>query len=115
LEENIFSRHFVNCIDLKEATAEKLRAGLTRLKPAIRDFFDIWYIRENSDFNFKDKEFLNLLDLKLKQMDYKYTLEENFANLKKQIETDLQPVLAENYDFLFEETYQFILDFKTNK
>jgi len=47
MEENIFDTHYINCIDLKESTAEKLRAALTRRTPAIRDFFDIWYIKYN--------------------------------------------------------------------
>jgi len=54
LEESIFKEHFVNCIDIKESTAEKLRAALTRKNPAIRDFFDIWYIKNNSDFDFNE-------------------------------------------------------------
>lgn len=54
IEENIFDKHYINCIDLKESVAEKLRASLTRTTPAIRDFFDIWYIKNNSDFNFNE-------------------------------------------------------------
>lgn len=34
------------CIDLEEAVAEKVRACLTRKNPAIRDFFDLWYIHD---------------------------------------------------------------------
>ena len=112
LEENIFQTHFINCINLQEALAEKLRAGLTRWVPAIRDFFDIWFIKNNSDFDFEDKEFRKLLEIKLSQVDYKYTLEENFENLKKQVETDLKPVLNNDFSFNFEEIYDFILSFK---
>jgi hypothetical protein len=52
LEENIFQQHFINCINLQEALTEKVRASLTRKEPAIRDFFDIWYVKNNSDFDF---------------------------------------------------------------
>jgi predicted nucleotidyltransferase component of viral defense system len=45
LEESIFAIHTIACIDLKEALAEKIRAALTRKTPAIRDFFDIWYVK----------------------------------------------------------------------
>lgn len=112
LEENIFSDHFINCTDLKESMSEKLRASLTRTTPAIRDFFDIWYVKNNSDFDFFENDFKNLVDIKLKEVDYKYTLEDNFELLKKQIKTDLKPVLNENFDFNFEEIYDFILTFK---
>ncbi|MDD4151840.1 MAG: nucleotidyl transferase AbiEii/AbiGii toxin family protein, partial [Candidatus Gracilibacteria bacterium] len=107
LEENIFQSHFINCINLQEALAEKLRASLTRKEPAIRDFFDIWYVKNNSNFDFENEEFKKLLDIKLKETDYKYTLEENFENLKKQVQTDLKPVLNNDFSFDFEEIYDF--------
>lgn len=112
LEENIFQAHFINCINLQEALAEKLRASLTRTIPAIRDFFDIWYVKQFWNFNFEDKEFKKLLEIKLKEVDYKYTLQENFENLKKQVQTDLKPVLNNDFSFDFEEIYDFILSFK---
>lgn len=112
IEENIFDKHYINCIDLKESVAEKLRAGLTRWVPAIRDFFDIWYVKQFWNFDFEDSEFKNLLEIKLKEANYKYTLEENFENLKKQVETDLKPVLNNDFSFNFEEIYDFILSFK---
>lgn len=112
LEENIFWKHYINCINLHESLAEKLRASLTRTTPAIRDFFDIWYVKINSNFDFYNKEFKKLLEIKLKEVDYKYTLEENFENLNKQIQTDLKPVLNNDFSFNFEEIYHFILSFK---
>ncbi len=112
LEENIFWTHFINCINLTEAMAEKLRASLTRWVPAIRDFFDIWFVKTNSDFDFENEEFNKLLDIKLKEVDYKYTLDSNFENLKKQIITDLKPVLNDDFSFNFMEIYDFILSFK---
>lgn len=112
MEENIFWAHFINCIDLRESISEKLRASLTRTIPAIRDFFDIWYVKQFWNFDFEDKDFKKLLEIKLKEVDYKYTLEENFENLKKQVETDLKPVLNNDFSFDFEEIYKFILSFK---
>jgi len=112
LENPIFNEHYINCIDLRESTAEKLRASLTRATSAIRDYFDIWYIKTNSEFDFEDKEFINLVELKLKEEDFKYTTEGNYDLLVKQIETDLKPVLNEDCDFNFEEIYKFVLGFK---
>jgi hypothetical protein len=100
------------CIDLKESVAEKLRASLTRKTPAIRDFFDIWYIKEYSDFDFRDSNFLSLLDMKLQEVDYTYSLEKNYDFLQKQIQTDLLPVLNTKHEFYFEDIYNFILNFK---
>lgn len=112
LEENIFWIHFINCINLQESLAEKLRASLTRWTPAIRDFFDIWYVKNNSNFDFKNDDFKKLLDIKLREVDFKYTLEDNFENLKKQVQTDLKPVLNNDFSFDFKEIYDFILSFK---
>ena len=112
LEEKYFQIHTIHCINLQESLAEKLRAALTRWTPAIRDFFDIWYIKEHSDFNFKDQKFLDLVDIKLAEQEQKYSLDDHYENLVQQIETDLEPVLYKNFDFNFQEIYTFILTFK---
>jgi len=112
LEENIFNIHHINCIDLKESTAEKLRAALTRWRPAIRDFFDIWFIKNNSDFDFQDKDFRSLVELKLAEVNFQYSLDRNYELLKKQIETDLKPVLNKDFNFDFDEIFEFVLSFK---
>lgn len=111
-EEKIFDTHFINCINIKEALAEKIRASLTRTIPAIRDFFDIWFVKNNNDFDFEDKEFISLVNFKLQEVDYKYTIDESKNLLQDQIKTDLEPVLNENFLFDFEEIYNFILSFK---
>ena len=112
LEDPIFSIHTINCIDLKESVAEKLRASLTRKIPAIRDFFDIWYIKNTSDFNFECQDFINLLNIKLQEVNFNYSFEEEKDSIIKQIETDLKPVLNEDFKFDFEKIYDFILTFK---
>lgn len=50
--------------------------------------------------------------MKLQEVNYEYSLENNYDLLVKQIETDLKPVLNEEFDFNFEEIYKFILTFK---
>ncbi|MCH8518290.1 nucleotidyl transferase AbiEii/AbiGii toxin family protein [Candidatus Gracilibacteria bacterium] len=112
MEENIFGKHYINCIDLKESVAEKLRASLTRTTPAIRDFFDIWYIKNKSDFDFENTDFKNLVHVKLKEVNFEYSLEDNYDLLFRQIQTDLKPVLNDDFSFDFEEIYGFILTFK---
>jgi len=113
-EEQIFNNHTINCIDLKEAVAEKIRAWLTRKTPVIRDFFDIRYIQNNSDFNFKDKELKQLVLQKLKEVNFEYSLDkwDNYNLLQKQVKTDLIPVLNSSFDFDLKTIYDFILTFK---
>ncbi len=112
LEETIFQNHTINCIDLKESVAEKTRASLTRKEPAIRDFFDIRYIKNNTEFDFEDKGFKQLVHKKLEEVDFKYTIDKVYNLLEQQVLTDLNPVLKDNYDFNFPEIYQFILSHK---
>ncbi len=111
-EEPLFWEHTITCIDLRESLAEKMRAALTRDTPAIRDFFDIWYVRQYSAFDFNDMDFRELVHTKLQEVDYSYTLDEHYELLKKQIITDLKPVLSDQYDFDFPGIYNFILTFK---
>lgn len=112
-EEPLFSQdHTISCIDLTESIAEKMRAALTRREPAIRDFFDIWYVRSFSDFDFESDEFRSLLRQKLAEVQYEYTLENNKSLLERQIITDLKPVLTDNYGFDFDTIYTFILSYK---
>ncbi len=113
LEEPIFSQdHTISCIDLTESIAEKMRAALTRREPAIRDFFDIWYVRSFSDFDFESPEFRSLLAHKLAEVQYEYTLEEHKSLLERQIITDLKPVLTSDHGFDFDTIYAFILSYK---
>lgn len=112
-EESIFSQqHMIACIDLTESLAEKMRAALTRKEPAIRDFFDIWYVREFSDFDFENETFRILLREKLEEVGYLYTLDDNRWFLESQIIIDLRPVLTNDYGFDFDAIYKFILSYK---
>jgi hypothetical protein len=45
LEDPIFDQASITCLSLEEMMAEKIRAALTRQFPAIRDFFDIRYVK----------------------------------------------------------------------
>ncbi|MGA3206931.1 MAG: nucleotidyl transferase AbiEii/AbiGii toxin family protein [Syntrophales bacterium] len=82
-------------LSMEEAIAEKLRAALTRLEPAIRDFFDIDYLISQHQFDLKDQHLIQLLDEKLKvpgnpPIDMSLSRKEK---LKTQINTELKPVL----------------------
>jgi predicted nucleotidyltransferase component of viral defense system len=82
-------------LSMKEAIAEKLRAALTRLEPAIRDFFDIDYLASRNKMDFNDRNLFELLAEKLKvpgnpPIDLSPARKEK---LKTQINTELKPVL----------------------
>ena len=91
-------------LSMKEAVAEKLRAALTRLEPAIRDFFDIDYLASQHQLDLADQNLIALLTEKLKvpgnpPIDLTPARKEK---LKIQTNTELKPVLRpvdfENFD-----------------
>lgn len=91
-------------LSMKEAIAEKLRAALTRLEPAIRDFFDIDYLASRNKMDLNDRHLFKLLAKKLKvpgnrPIDLTPARKDK---LKTQINTELKPVLRpsdfENFD-----------------
>jgi len=106
MEENIFVDNTINCMQLDEIVAEKTRASLTRTQPAIRDFFDVWYIKTFTKVDFTSIK--DLLEIKLQEVNYEYTIDGNFDFLSKQIETDLKPVLKKDFDFNLREIFDFI-------
>ncbi|MDP3030078.1 MAG: nucleotidyl transferase AbiEii/AbiGii toxin family protein [Deltaproteobacteria bacterium] len=82
-------------LSMEEAIAEKLRAALTRLEPAIRDFFDIDYLASRNKLELNDQHLFQLLTEKLKvpgnpPIDLSSARKEK---LKTQINTELKPVL----------------------
>ena len=113
--KKVFDERVINCIDIKEALAEKIRACLTIDPSAIRDFFDIRYAKNCSDFDFSDDEFKSLVDEKLKESSYDYHIDENKELLFEQIKKDLNPVLNKHYDFNLNEVIDFIDSFKVVK
>ncbi len=113
MEENIFVEHTITCMEFDEIVAEKTRASLTRTQPAIRDFFDVWYIKNFAKFDFDKVR--DLIEIKLEEADHIYTIDESFDLLEKQIETDLKPVLKKNFEFDLKEIFEFIKQLKTKK
>jgi len=88
----------VQCLTKTEAYAEKLRAALTRTKPAIRDIFDLDYALRNQVIDLSDKQLLDLAKIKLNKPE---PLEIDLSESKKQIlqsqlESQLKPVLRKD-------------------
>jgi predicted nucleotidyltransferase component of viral defense system len=94
------------CMSPEEAYAEKLRAALTRKDPAIRDFYDIDYAITKMNFKWNEEQFLQFVKKKLTlpgNDPLNITLSRK-EMLKRQMETELKPILREK-DF-----QQFDLD-----
>jgi len=105
--EDLISRPSVLSLVTAEAVAEKLKAAVSRQDAAIRDFYDLAHI-DASDFNFLDDDFIQLFKKKLFDEKYQGNFRVNFglseqalADLKRQINTDLIPVLraGDSFDF----------------
>ena len=87
----------VQCLNYVEAMAEKLRAAMTRRDVAIRDYFDVDDAVCKSEFDPQDPTFLDLLKRKL-DISGAATVDisdERVAQLERQLESQLAPVLRE--------------------
>jgi len=87
----------ITCLPYQEAMAEKLRAALTRRDVAIRDFFDVDHAVRNGGLELDGGALLDLLRRKL-QVPGTGPVDlspDRVAQLRQQLESDLQPVLRE--------------------
>ncbi len=108
VQKPIVPKFLITGLSLKEAYSEKIRAALSREKPAIRDIFDIHYALKKRLI--ETKGFIKIHDIspmvkyKLKVLNRKIDLS---SKRKKeflgQLQTDLKPVLRrkdfEDFDF----------------
>jgi len=102
-KEPLFDAGSVNCLVLKELVAEKLRASATRKIIASRDFYDLGFLLRE-EFNFSDKEQLELFRKKLEEDGFSSDLSKYRVNLGRtdkeidemisRIEDELLPVLT---------------------
>ncbi|MFC1559052.1 nucleotidyl transferase AbiEii/AbiGii toxin family protein [Gemmatimonadota bacterium] len=85
----------VKCLSLLEATAEKIRAALTRRDVAIRDFFDIQYAVHHQRVNLDDSHLQRLIRDKLSMPDNASIdiSEDRLRELRLQLDTQLRSVL----------------------
>lgn len=97
--QNLIPEHKILSLSLDEAVAEKLKAAITRKDPAIRDYYDLWHISE-AKFDFHKGHFKNIFKKKLADEGYGGDYKNKFGLsadkidlLKRQIETDLIPVI----------------------
>ncbi len=85
----------VSAMALKEAYAEKVRAALTRRGPAIRDFFDLFYVDRKKLLNFLNPDFLKMVKSKIDVPgnDPIDVSTERKQELNRQLAGQLKPVL----------------------
>jgi predicted nucleotidyltransferase component of viral defense system len=88
----------VRCISREEAFAEKFRAALSRREAAIRDFFDIDYAVRRTGLRHQDARFVDLVKRKLAipGNDPVDVSGDRLAALRRQLETELKPLLRAN-------------------
>ncbi|OGF50681.1 MAG: hypothetical protein A2231_08055 [Candidatus Firestonebacteria bacterium RIFOXYA2_FULL_40_8] len=92
----------INCLNLKEAVAEKLRAAAGREVIAPRDFYDLDFLIRNK-FNIADPEVLKLFEMKTNEESkweglpkYRHNLGRSDKEIKgilERAESELYPVL----------------------
>lgn len=87
----------VRSIDKNEALAEKFRAALSRREPAIRDFFDIDYAVRKGGLQTDNSAFIDQVARKLAipGNDPVKVSKERLAALRRQVDSELRPVLRD--------------------
>jgi predicted nucleotidyltransferase component of viral defense system len=85
----------IACISVKEAFAEKFRAALSRRSPAIRDFFDLDYAVRLLGLQPNDQDLVALIRKKINVPGNEppSVSEQRLAELRRQVEAQLRPVL----------------------
>ena len=108
-QQPVLSDFLVRGLSLKEAYSEKIRAALSRVKPAIRDIFDIHYAVKNCFIDIKDMIPIvkHKLDILNRKIDLSNDRKRDFSN---QLQTDLKPVLRQKdfEDFDFEQAWNLL-------
>ena len=91
----------ITCLSLLESFAEKFRAALSRREPAIRDFFDIHFALRNLGIRAEEPGFVELVRQKMAipGNDPADVSAARLDSLRRQVETQLKPVLREK-DFV---------------
>jgi predicted nucleotidyltransferase component of viral defense system len=108
----------LRCIAIIEAFAEKFRAALTRRDVAIRDFYDIEYASRRLGIHLGEAELIKLIKQKLEvpgnlPVDIS---QQRMDALRKQLETQLRPVLREKdyTEFDLERAIQTVIETARN-
>jgi predicted nucleotidyltransferase component of viral defense system len=103
--EDLFPQGSVLALSLEESVAEKLKAAISRLTPAIRDYYDLGHFIKIR-FDFARPALLKLVNKKLEldgyEGDYSYNLglsDQAIEELKRISESDLTPMIRADEKF----------------
>lgn len=103
--EDLFAQGSILALSLEEAVAEKLKASISRLTPAIRDYYDLGHFIKIG-FDFAQPDLLKLVNKKLKLDEYKGDYSHNLGlsdqaieELKRISESDLTPMIRADEKF----------------
>ncbi|MCK9555182.1 nucleotidyl transferase AbiEii/AbiGii toxin family protein [bacterium] len=110
--EDLFPQGKVLSLSWEEAVAEKLKAAISRKDVAIRDFYDLWHIADFG-FDFHSDKFIRLFKRKITDEGYAGDYKKDFglspdklALLRRQVETDLMPVIRANESFDLDRVFE---------
>jgi len=102
----------VSAMALKEAYSEKVRAALTRRGPAIRDFFDLFYVDRKKLLDFLNPDFLKMVKAKIDVPgnDPIDVSTKRKQDLNRQLAGQLKPVLrpTDYKGFNMEEAFELV-------
>lgn len=107
LESDVFPSQTIQCLDIEEMITEKCRAAMTRRTPAIRDYFDLWYLHEQ--WIPIDKHITIIIDKCKEVSNLERTLIDKYSLLQQQENNDLKPMLEKVYDFDLDMIYHKLL------
>ena len=106
--EDLIEQGKVLALSLEESVAEKLKAAISRITPAIRDYYDLGhFIRNGFDFNRSD--FLKMVDKKLRFDGYERDYSHNLG-LSEQAIKELKRTMYENLVLMIRKDEKFDLD-----
>ena len=114
-EVSLFPETTIACLSLDEMFSEKVRAALTRRTPAIRDFYDIYYMITQWYTLEKHKELISYKCQESLNNNSTRTIEkfniDTYEYLTKNIEQGLWTVVTNMLDFQLQDVYTKLLLF----
>ncbi|MBU1007323.1 MAG: nucleotidyl transferase AbiEii/AbiGii toxin family protein [Candidatus Omnitrophica bacterium] len=103
--EDLFPQGTILALSLEESVAEKLKAAISRLTPAIRDYYDLGHFIKTG-FDFARPTFLKMVNEKLRLDGYMRDYSRNLGlqdaaieELKRTLKGDLAPMIRMDEKF----------------
>ena len=111
-KEDLFPQGSVLALSLDESVGEKLKAAISRLTPAVRDYYDLWHFIK-LDFDFSRPDFLKMVNEKLRLDGYTRGYSHNLGlsdqaiqELKRTVKTDLAPMIRTDEEFYLDKVLE---------